>query len=189
VTRARDRWLIFSNGLEQSRFWPWGTDLTVELETFDWPSEWDRAGIAREIRYDSDKMLPDKHDDSVVPYLHDFRRLPPYVDVFVPRGMGEQSAEPVERASLTRRSFEEGRPRFPTQLAFLAKCTGWSMCPPGRGRACRLDHAVEAHLQNCVLMASPEGDMLVVLDGDDRYKCAAVMLGPTLVVERDGIDD
>lgn len=180
---AQHRWLIFSNGLERSCFWPFD-DIGTELRDFRWPKAWEYGGIALEIRYDSDKMLPDKHDDSIVGYMHEFESGK--VGVYYPKGIIDfgQPCPGIPR--------RKGR-GMPASMAFLARAEGWALAPPGvawrRYEDFDLDEAVEAHCDDTILMASPEGDMLIVLDGENDWCPKAVFVGPGLVVERDGIDD
>lgn len=199
---AFDRWLIFSNGKEKSAFWPWGEHTRIELPSFEWPRVWDYAGVIREIRYASDKCMPENPSGDNEEYIHDFlpeeirkrpqvykaRRLEPFVEVFTPRGEC-QFAEPATLDEIARKAVYRGEPRFPKEIAFLGQCDGWSLCPPGVRCPCGPSKAVEAEVKGCILCCSPEGDMLVVLDGLRRWKVAAVMVGPKLTVGRDGISD
>lgn len=200
---AFDRWLIFSNGKEKSDQWPWGDNTRVELPTFKWPTKWDYAGVIREIRYTSDKVMPENPSGDLEEYIHDFaseelrkhpttysaRRLEPFVEVFTPAGRCPYG-DPATLNEINRKSFRAGKAaRFPDELAFLAKCDGWSVSPPGVLPTCGPSKAVEAHVKNCLLCASPEGDMLVVIDLGRAGQVAMVAYGPTLKVEESGIDD
>jgi hypothetical protein len=188
MSDARKRWLVFSNGLERSTFWPFA-ELTARVDP-QWPERWEHIGVAREIRYDSDKMLPDKRDDDIVPYMHDFRRKEPFVRVYQPVGGRADFGEPVATTSIRRRSMAKGRPRFPrNQIAFLAPVEGYSVSPPDESPLCTLANACEAHLTDCYVFASPEGDMLIVLDRSREWSLVSIFVGPTLRVEREGISD
>lgn len=191
VSAARERWLVFANGREKSEFWPWGDDLAIDLPQFEWPRKWKWAGTAREIRYTSDKIMPTENPSgAIVPYQHDFRKLEPFVDVFVPEYEDLDFAKECLLRDIERRSQEEGgEPRFPKELSFLAKVDGWTLAPPDEVATCSLKKCFEAKTENCVLCASPEGDMLAVLDGEEGFRVKAVFVGLTLKVGNEGVDD
>lgn len=191
IGAARERWLVFANGKEKSEFWPWGDDLAVDLPKFEWPRKWQWAGTAREIRYTSDKIMPDENPSgSVIAYQHDFRRVEPFVDVYYPAYEDVDFAEECLLRDVMRRSHEKnGAPRFPEELAFLAKVDGWTLAPPDESPTCSLKKCMEAKTENCVLCASPEGDLLAVLDGEEGFRVKAVFVGPTLKVEEEGVSD
>jgi len=192
VSAAKERWLVFANGREKSEFWPWGNDLAVDLPKFEWPRKWKWIGNAREIRYTSDKIMPRENPSgSIVAYQHDFNRLiEPFVDVYVPAYEDLDYAKACLLREIERRSQkEEGKPQFPEELSFLAKADGWTVSPPDASPACSLAKCYEAKANNCVLCASPEGDLLAVLDGEEGFRVKAVFVGPTLKVEDSGIDD
>lgn len=200
---AFDRWLVFANGKEKSDQWPWGDDTRVELPNFKWPTKWDYAGVIREIRYTSDKVMPENPEGEHEEYIHDFaseerrkhpeeykfRRLEPFVEVFTPAGRCEYG-DPATLDEINRKTYRTGhQARFPAELTFLAQCDGWSVCPPGVRCPCGPTKAVEAHVKNCILCCSPEGDMLVVIDLGRAGQVAMVAVGPSLEVIADGITD
>lgn len=188
--RAARRWAIFSNGREGSRQWPWGEDLRVELPAFEWPTRWDYLGAAREVLYTSDKIMPENPEGNVIGYHHQFTRAEPMVEVFAPRGLFPFGEDVLTR-EIRRSTFAKGKgPQFPGELAFLAKLDGLSVSPPGIRAPCSQEKAkavLEEDCERAILCASPEGDMLVALDGDDEFNVALVWVGPTLRVGSDGI--
>lgn len=199
---AHRRAMIFSNGRAESAQWPWPGKRDVELSDIDWPRQWEYCGVAREIRYTSDKIMPvDNPTGQVEEYLHDtaigqglsngphtFRRLEPFVEVYAPRG-NCPVGEPANVVEINRKSFAKGnQPRFPEHLAFLAQCDGWSISPPGVRAPCGPKKAYEAIIRDCILCCSPEGDMLVIVDLAER-EIVSVWVGPTLSVGQEGIDD
>lgn len=201
---ARRRAMIFSNGRKESAQWRWKGKPSVELNV-NWPRQWDYAGVAREIRYTSDKIMPENPQGEVEEYIHDtaigqglesgsstFRRAEPFVEVYTPRGACD-FGDPANVSEINRRSHaKNGAPRFPTDLAFLAECDGWSICPPNVRAPCGPSKAIEAIVKDCMLCCSPEGDMLVIFDMRDKrggVSVATVWVGPSLVVGKDGLDD
>lgn len=190
AARAARRWAIFSNGKEQSKQWPWGADTRIELPAFEWPTKWDYLGAAREVLYTSDKIMPENPEGKTIGYHHEFTRAEPMVEVFAPEGLFPFGEDVLTR-EIRRQTFVKGKgPQFPGELAFLAKLDGLSVSPPGIRAPCSPAKAKAILEENCrhsILCASPEGDMLVALDGDDEFNVAIVWVGPTLRVGPDGI--
>lgn len=210
LAAARERWRIFGNGREVSEFWPWPGKDNVDLTAFNWPTRWSYVGVSREIRYTSDKIMPDENPAGDIEYYQHAFTVPKGgdghgifetapglgVEIFVPEGQRVDGDtfphEPTLLRDIERRVFYESggvQPRFPSALTFLAKADGWTFAPIDQKPNCRLEKCYEVTVENCILGCSPEGDFLAVLDGDNGFRCRAIWIGETLAVGTDGIDD